>query len=73
MDEICNKSILSLVTARLKKQFSILDVNGDGRISLDELQSLLLESMGDEGITVANNLLPLIDMDNNGVIDFLVS
>ena len=73
MDEICNKSILSLVTARLKKQFSILDVNGDGRISLDELQSLLLESMGDEGITVANNLLPLIDMDHNGVIDFHVS
>mmetsp|Transcript_37098 Transcript_37098/g.90941 ORF Transcript_37098/g.90941 Transcript_37098/m.90941 type:complete len:163 (-) Transcript_37098:186-674(-) len=65
------KSSASSRRGELKSAFDLFDKNGDGRISVDELSSVL-DALG-AGTTVSNHvkeMIATVDSDRNGTIEF---
>ena len=58
-------------TKELREAFHVLDKNGDGRVSRDELLHLYKTTLGDiEANVEVNRLLSNVDTDRNGYIDY---
>ena len=57
----------------MAKSFKTLDLNGDGVISVDELQKGLARYLGvdeSKALGVAKQIFKKVDLNNSGAIDF---
>ena len=58
-------------TQQLSENFKLIDKNGDGKLSKDELKEEFLKTMNEfEAENEVERLLGLVDMDQNGFIDY---
>lgn len=58
-------------TRQLSENFKLIDKNGDGKLSKDELKEEFLKTMNElEAETEVERILGLVDMDQNGFIDY---
>ena len=58
-------------TKELREAFTKIDVNGDGRVSREELFNQYSKSMGDaKGEEEVDRIMKEVDTDNNGFIDY---
>jgi calcium-dependent protein kinase len=58
-------------TKILAENFKAIDKNGDGKLSKEELLEEFMKSMNqEEAIQEVNRILELVDMDQNGFIDY---
>lgn len=57
----------------MARSFKTLDINGDGVITIDELQKGLAKYLGVEeskALGLAKQIFKKVDMNNSGAIDF---
>jgi hypothetical protein len=70
-ERIVRKLLDKTEMLNIRKQFDLFDGDGDGHITLSELQKIL-QSMGEDttNVTAVKTIMESVDLDQNGTIEF---